>query len=133
MEAPQLQEMVQGEGIIDIVNSYVGVALAHGLVGLALFAGAFAFAVWQTWTAMRACRNDAEAHAIGRALLACMASVVVMIATVSSIAAIPMLYWMLAGMCVAYARFAAKRSGAATAGSRAHGRTALPPAWQARR
>ncbi|NJK42306.1 MAG: O-antigen ligase family protein [Aquincola sp.] len=34
---PVLEEMRQGQGIIDIVNSYVGVALAYGGIGLLLF------------------------------------------------------------------------------------------------
>ena len=35
--AAQMQDLVQGEGIIDLVNTYVGVTLNSGLVGLALF------------------------------------------------------------------------------------------------
>ena len=31
--------MVQGQGIVDLVNTYVQVALRSGLVGLSLFAG----------------------------------------------------------------------------------------------
>ncbi|NJN00584.1 MAG: O-antigen ligase family protein, partial [Aquincola sp.] len=40
---PVLEEMRQGQGIIDIVNSYVGVALAYGGIGLLLF---IASALW---------------------------------------------------------------------------------------
>jgi O-antigen ligase len=34
---PQMQSMTQGQGIIDIVNTYIGVALSFGLNGLTLF------------------------------------------------------------------------------------------------
>ena len=34
---PEMQSMIQGQGIIDIVNTYIGIALSFGLVGLTLF------------------------------------------------------------------------------------------------
>jgi O-antigen ligase len=43
--AAQMQDLVQGEGIIDLVNAYVGVALNSGLVGLALFLAPFALSL----------------------------------------------------------------------------------------
>jgi O-antigen ligase len=106
MSAPELQEMIQGEGIIDIVNSYIGIALAQGIVGLTLFVGVFAFALRVVWKAMRQA-TDHNHRAMGRGLLVSMAAVLIVIATVSSINAIPTLYWMLAGMCVAYGRLEA--------------------------
>jgi O-antigen ligase len=40
-DTPEMQEMMQGEGIIDIVNSYLRIGLAYGLVGVCLFVGVF--------------------------------------------------------------------------------------------
>ncbi|MEO6080768.1 MAG: hypothetical protein ABIQ86_13475 [Steroidobacteraceae bacterium] len=37
--------LVQGEGIIDMVNTYLGEALVHGIPGLIFFAGIFLFSV----------------------------------------------------------------------------------------
>lgn len=34
---PEMQSMIQGQGIIDIVNTYIGIALSFGLIGLTLF------------------------------------------------------------------------------------------------
>src|SRR5262249_9991718 len=39
---PEMKEMVQGEGIQDIVNTYLEIAMKFGLVGLSLFVGIFA-------------------------------------------------------------------------------------------
>ena len=41
MQLPVMQQLRQGAGIIDIVNTYLLVALVTGLVGLSLFAGFF--------------------------------------------------------------------------------------------
>jgi len=39
-ELPEFQVLRQGQGIVDLVNSYLQIALYYGLVGLALFLGA---------------------------------------------------------------------------------------------
>jgi hypothetical protein len=98
--------MVQGQGIVDIVNTYVQVTLRSGLVGLTLFAGvlaaAFLSAMGARKQAQRAKLEDAEI--LGRSLVAVQVAVMVIILTVSSIVVIPWLYWCLAGMLVGYAR-----------------------------
>jgi O-Antigen ligase len=38
MSAPIMQQMIQGQGIIDLVNTYVALALSSGLIGVFLFA-----------------------------------------------------------------------------------------------
>lgn len=102
---PIMEQMRQGEGIIDMVNTYLGVALASGLVGLALFVGPFLAAALSVHRARRSIADtDREADALGRALLAALAGIAVTIATVSPINAVPTVYWMIAGLCVAYAR-----------------------------
>lgn len=118
--SPIMEQMRQGEGIIDMVNTYLGVALASGFVGLALFVGPFvaaAFAVHRVRRSIAA--TDGEADALGRALLAALAGIAVTIATVSPINAVPTVYWTIAGLCVAYARvFSAARASAVNEPSR---------------
>lgn len=105
LDAPEMQVMLQGEGIIDVVNTYIGVALYSGLVGLALFGGAFLLALRQLHTGMRSARRyDDRDAALGRALFATLASIMLMIYTVSSIFVVPVVYWPVIGLCVAYAR-----------------------------
>lgn len=120
---PEMQQLIQGEGIIDVVNSYIGVALSYGLIGLALFVGVFASAAWSARRALRANAASEEVRDLGRTLIATLLAVLFTIATVSSIGAIPTLYWILAGLCVAYrTNFAVVTSArAADTGSPANG------------
>lgn len=100
--APQMQEMIQGEGIIDMVNSYLGIALSYGLVGFTMFSAVFLCGAWGTVKGMRASEPGTELHDLGRALLAALVGALVTIATVSSILVVPTIYWLIAGLCVGY-------------------------------
>lgn len=99
---PAMQDLIQGEGIIDVVNSFLGVALTYGLVGLTLFCGVFAASAWGVWTGIRGSAPGSEASILGRSLLAVLAGVLVTITTVSSIGVVPVVYWIVAGLCVGY-------------------------------
>ncbi|HEV7914585.1 MAG TPA: O-antigen ligase family protein, partial [Albitalea sp.] len=44
----QMEELRQGQGIIDLVNSYASIALLYGLGGLLLFVGVFLTGLWAT-------------------------------------------------------------------------------------
>jgi len=100
---PELEQMRQGEGIIDIVNSYIGIALYSGFLGLALFAGAFLPTLARLFGHLRLIRSsDSEAFALGLGLAAALTGVLVMIATLSSVDVVPVVYWSLAGACAAY-------------------------------
>ena len=46
-------------------------------------------------------------YVVGKALLATLVGILLIIATTSSINAIPVVYWCVVGMCAAYLRFAA--------------------------
>ena len=98
--------MVQGQGIVDIVNSYVEVALQTGFVGLTLFGGVLASALLCVLGARRQAHlaGQEDADPVGRALAAAQVTVLVTIVTVSSIVVIPWVYWCLTGMMVGYAR-----------------------------
>lgn len=135
--SPAMQELRQGQGIIDIVNTYLSVGLGSGLVGFSLFAGFFVSVAIGIVNGMRipADRHD-ESYALGQCLLATLLGIMVMIATVSSITVIPVIYWSVAGLGVAYARML-RKAGQAAAGEKA-GVTGAPqagspfPAWRGR-
>jgi len=102
-----MEELRQGEGIIDIVNVYAGYALAYGLVGAGLFVAFFAViglrslgVVWQT----RA--TDEEMSSIGVGLLAALGAALVTLATLSMYLSVSNLTWAMAGLTAAYARIA---------------------------
>lgn len=102
---PEMQSMIQGQGIIDIVNTYINVALQVGLIGLALFVAFFLTVLLGIRKAMRTFADkDDETRRLGRALLATSAGIMVTIVTVSSITFIPVVYWSVAGLGVAYAQ-----------------------------
>lgn len=101
--------LVQGEGFVDLVNSYLGIALASGLIGLFLFVGFFAAVAAGLLKGIKRSRNSQDDNllalsGVGRALVGGVAGVMVTIATVSSISIIPWLYWSFAGLCVGYIR-----------------------------
>lgn len=101
-----LEELRQGQGIIDLVNSYLAIALASGLVGLALFLGFFGVILVNIHKAMRHLDKTDERHLLGRVLMATTIGILVMIFTVSSISVIPLIYWSVGGLGVAYIRMA---------------------------
>ena len=102
-EEPEMQAMIQGEGIIDIVNSFIGIALESGIVGLSLFVGFFTLILLSIFKTMRKIPGKKiEAYLLGRTLFACLIGILVTIITVSSIVVIPIVYWSVAGLGVAY-------------------------------
>lgn len=105
LQTPEMQEMIQGQGIIDIVNTYLQVALNAGLVGLGLFVLFFAAVLIGLARALRALPEaDSELKLMARALFATLCGLLATIFTISSVGQIPYLYWILAGLCVAQTR-----------------------------
>jgi O-antigen ligase len=104
---PEMREMVQGEQIIDIVNTYLEIALDSGLVGLGFFLGFFATILIGLWRVLKfEVIRDLGFGAYIRASMATLVAMLVTIATVSSIDFIPLVYWSFAGLCVALIRIA---------------------------
>ena len=96
-----MEELRQGQGIIDVVNGYISVALFYGLIGLALYVGALALALGSAYRYLRRARTEADmdAVALGASLIACMVATLFYTA-----AAGPSWFqWALAGLLIAYA------------------------------
>lgn len=110
LSLPIMQQLIQGEGIIDIVNTYVGVALSYGVIGLVCFVGAFLASGWKTWRAIKRSQGS-NLSVIGQALFGCIVGTLVTIATTSMITVIPTLAWMLVGLNVAYAMLVERQVG----------------------
>ena len=100
-----MEELRQGQGIIDIVNTYAGVALSSGLVGLALFSGFF---VVMTLTCIQTLRTyasvDPDFSLLGAGLSASLIGALLIIATTSYYLSIPSILYGLAGLMAAYVR-----------------------------
>jgi O-antigen ligase len=107
LAAEEIQALKQGQGIIDIVNTYAGIALESGFVGLALFVGFFAACAAALLRGMRAYPADSGERALGRGLLAALACIALTVSSVSRISMVPMVYWLVGGLAIAYGRIAA--------------------------
>jgi hypothetical protein len=110
----QMEDLRQGQGIIDIVNTYVGVALFNGLVGLMLFIGFILSAATGTLRAARATMHaDPEHGLLGYNLLACIVGMSFMIADCSLIYGVEKTFYALIAMAVAYRRLGTRPARAA--------------------
>lgn len=105
LEEPEMLELMQGEGIVDVVNTYIGVALMYGLVGLMLFLGIFFSTLIGIYKAIKSLPNKtSEEFLLGRCLISSIIGLMVVIYTASNIGIMPSLYWAIVGMGVAFIR-----------------------------
>lgn len=111
LDTPEMESMRQGQGIIDIVNTYAKVALETGFVGLGLFVGFFALTLLGIYRGMRSIPDrDSEEHLLGRVLIATLLAILIIIFTVSSISFIPIMLWSVAALGVAYTQMVRKQA-----------------------
>lgn len=132
-QLPEIESLRDGSGIIDIVNTYLIIALKGGVTSLGLFVAFIAVALGGVIGGLRRLsdRRD-ERHALGRSLLATLAGVLFIIATVSPIFFVYPIYWSLAGLAVGYGQWIAQGSPSAldsAAPRQAGKRTAARPRW----
>lgn len=95
IEDPRMEVMRQGEGIIDIVNTYLYMALFHGLIGLFLYCGALFFAVKKSYKVLR---HDCQDSMMGTFLLVSTILVALNLATTSPIGWSYNIVWLLLPM-----------------------------------
>ncbi|MET0209248.1 MAG: hypothetical protein ABW220_09395 [Burkholderiaceae bacterium] len=97
-----MESLRQGQGIIDLVNSYASVALFNGLVGLALFMTPLLVASFAAWRISQARRTTDPADTLlGAALVASMMATLLYIAT----SGFDWMLWGLLGLTTAYVGF----------------------------
>jgi O-antigen ligase len=99
-----MEELRQGQGIIDIVNSYLGIALTTGVVGLSCFVGIFLAVMLPLWRLRRHAEASAEGRHMANYLIATIVSLLFVLVTTSSIVVVLQLTYMLAGLGVSCAR-----------------------------
>lgn len=106
----RMQTLMQGDQLVDMVNSYLVIALHSGVLGLALVLGFFIGILRGIWREMQHLKDrDSEEYLLGRVLLATLSGILLIIFTTSSIGVISHVYWTLAGLGAAYVRMLALR------------------------
>jgi hypothetical protein len=96
----QMEDLRQGEGIIDLMNAYAAIALFYGLVGLSLFFAIYVIGLWNAIAAVwRNKRADADLALLGACLVACTLGTMFFMATAGSTA----IQYVLVGMLASYA------------------------------
>jgi O-antigen ligase len=105
-ETPEMRSMLQGQGIIDIVNGYLHIALDTGLIGLACFLGMIVFSLLALLRSIKPARAiNQELALYAQSYFSGFAAMMVVIATASIVVGqITEVVFMLAGVCVGIAR-----------------------------
>jgi O-antigen ligase len=107
LETPEMESMRQGQGIIDLVNTYIQVALNAGYVGLFLFLAIFIGLLIRCYRIIkRLPSEEIDMIHMGRALFAILSGMLFIIFTTSSIDYVPIFYWIFAGIIAAYLNIA---------------------------
>lgn len=100
-----LDDMRQGEGIVDLVNTYATIAIFYGGVGLFLFCGYFIISLYRTWKRMNfQKKTDPEASMLGACLAATMLGTYFFMATGSFGTGLAQTAWVLSALGLAYSR-----------------------------
>jgi O-antigen ligase len=106
----KMQELRQGQGIIDVVNSYIQVLLANGFVGLSLFLSFILMAVLKAWTVSRKITPiDPDFGLLGASLVACILATLLLMQNGSFGMGTERLYYLLAALAAAYAHMGRSR------------------------
>ena len=101
----QLESLRQGEGIIDLVNTYVVTALYYGLVGLGLYVGFFLLGMAKTYGEIRkAAATAPDLSLLGVSLLACMFALLLVMGIGGFGGSVGKMFYVLAGFAFCYAR-----------------------------
>lgn len=99
IDTPEMQTMIQGEGIVDVVNTYLQVVLQYGWVGLILFIAIFVSLLKNIFVLNKwLYKEDEQLFRLGRSLFSILSATALIIYTVSSVDYIPYYYWVIFGL-----------------------------------
>jgi hypothetical protein len=104
---PEMEDLRQGEGIIDIVNTYLGVALNYGLIGLFCFLSFILLGLITVYARSKELvQSDPDLALFGTSLIACIVGILIMIHSDSFTLGCEKMFYLLAGLATAYAGLA---------------------------
>jgi O-antigen ligase len=102
---PEMADLRQGEGIIDIVNTYLGVALNYGLIGLFCFLSFILLGMMKVYARTRVLvQSDPDFSLFGATIIACIVATLEMIYSASFGLGAQKMFYVLAGLATAYSR-----------------------------
>jgi len=111
LETPEMESMRQGQGIIDMVNVFVHIALQYGSIGLFLFTMIFVTAIISAYQSAKFQRSKSiSAYWKSVLFLSLLVGIVLTIATVSNINFIPITYWLILSLSVSHVSTANKNT-----------------------
>jgi hypothetical protein len=97
----KMQELRQGEGIIDLINGYIVILLNNGFIGLTVYLVFITSALWRAWRVSRGLALiDGGFSRVGASIVACLIGLLVMIEGLGSN---DLLFCILCGGAVGYA------------------------------
>jgi hypothetical protein len=101
----RLDHLRQGQGIIDLVNTYLGEALFRGIPGIILFVGVLLSAIWSVLRRHQEIGPDRRSFDTCVAAMLCSMVLATgfMLMTTSMVGHIPSYLWLLIALCSAYA------------------------------
>jgi hypothetical protein len=104
---PEMEDLRQGEGIIDMVNTYLSVALSYGFIGLFCFLSFILLGMTRAYARARdLSHSDPDLALLGTSLIACIVGILIMIDSNSFNLGSEKMFYVLAGLTTAYARLA---------------------------
>jgi len=106
----KMDDLRQGQGIVDLVNTYVQVALDKGLIGLALFVGFILIGCVGALRSSRSVmRTDPDLGQMGTSLVCCIIGTLILIQNCSFIMGYAKMFYVLAGLATGYIGVAARQ------------------------
>lgn len=105
-----MQSLVQGEGIVDIVNLYLGVLLNYGFVGLFLYVGFFTTVTLSLFKSLFLIKDKSSPEfTLGKSLLAILIGLFIVMTVIANSSFFNTLLFILVGLSVSYVRVIKKR------------------------
>jgi O-antigen ligase len=99
----KMHDLMQGQGIIDLVNTYMTILLENGFVGMTLFLGFILIALRRAWSASRRnMRADLDLGLLGASVVSCIITTLVIIENGSFVGVTVALFYTLAALAVGY-------------------------------
>jgi O-antigen ligase len=100
----KMQDLRQGQGIIDLVNTYVGILLDNGFVGLTLFLSFILLALFKAWSVSRKfMRVDPDLGLLGASLVSCIIAMLLLFENGSFGGGTEKIFYVLIALATAYA------------------------------